>query len=242
MNLTLTSSKATTHFGSIVTTKTAALAGILGPVLFTLGTTLSDILNYPFLVATANDPFTTSPVSVNALGPYGWIQMATFATFGLLLLVFAAGLYRAVQADKWFTLSIGLLMMVGLAMVLLAAPCDCEFKGQAPASTLAGTIHNLAFSLFMLSQLGMYFFMWPYLRQDARWRGYDRYSLATCVLALPLFFGLMSLAPVFPWFYLWLLVVPLAWIEVVAIRLWAVSQPAEVRPTSVTDTPAKAIH
>lgn len=42
---------------------------------------MSDILNYPFLVATGNDPFTTSPISVNALGPYGWIQIATFVSF-----------------------------------------------------------------------------------------------------------------------------------------------------------------
>lgn len=220
MNVILTLPGAAIRFGRVITTKRAALAGISGPILFVLGIALSDILNYPFLMATANDPFTTSPVSVNALGPYGWLQIATFVSFGLLLLIFAVGLYRGVQAGKWSKLSIGLLMAVGLTMLLMAAPCDCELNGQYPPATLPGIIHSLAFDLFMLAQIAMYFFMWRYFRQDARWQGYDHYSLAVGLLALPLFIIFMALPPIFPWFYLWLLLIPLAWIEVVAIHLF----------------------
>jgi hypothetical protein len=34
-----------------------------------------------------------------------------------------------------------------------------------------------------------------------------------------------ALPPVLSWFYIWLLVIPLAWVEVIAIRLWALSRP-----------------
>jgi hypothetical protein len=226
----LTSPKAIARFGNVITIRRAAFAGILGPVLFALGIGLGDILNYRYLVATGNDPLTQSPVSVNACGPYGWIQIVTFIVFGLCLLVFAVGLHRGVRRGKGAWLGIGLLMSVGVAMVLSGSPMDCNADGNT--TTLHGQIHEFAFWQFFFSKLLMYFFMAWRFRQDPRWRGYDWYSLATGLLVLPLFISFGALPPIFSWFYLGLLVTPLAWVEATAFHLWLLSRRSaeEFRP------------
>ena len=77
-----------------------ALAGMIGPVLFALVVALLDIVQYKFLALNGFDPLTQSPVIVNALGPYGWIQCVNFTIFGLLEIAFAIGLYQSVKGRR----------------------------------------------------------------------------------------------------------------------------------------------
>src|SRR5512138_1156695 len=78
--------------GRLVAARHAALAGILGPIIFGGVIALLDVLQFDFLVATGNSPLTDNPISVNALGPYGWLQTINFLVFGLLVLIFTIGL------------------------------------------------------------------------------------------------------------------------------------------------------
>ena len=80
-----------------------------------------------------------------------------------------------------------------------------------------GLIHGLAYFLFIFSSLPSFFFIWWRLRKDPDWRGYDLYTLISGVLVAILFFVPGSLA-----FYFFLLLF-LAWIEVTALRLRALT-------------------
>jgi hypothetical membrane protein len=199
-----------------------ALAGIIGPPLFVLFTIVEDILQDHFLVATGNDPLVTSPSSVNALGPYGWMQDVSFIVFGLSIIALALGLHREVQAGRWSKIGIGLLGAVGVTMVLSGIFTVDSVQTGNPV-TFHALMHDLCFFAFVLLQTAMYFFLWRRFRKDECWRGYDWYTLAIGILTLPLLVCLVGFLDSHDGFYMWFLLVPLAWLEVIALRLWTVS-------------------
>jgi hypothetical protein len=80
-----------------VTVRTLATIGIAGPIVFAAAVLLQDIIQYDYLVANGDDPWTTSPVSINALGPYGWIQVLNFGVMGLSVLALAVGAHRGIR-------------------------------------------------------------------------------------------------------------------------------------------------
>jgi hypothetical protein len=202
-----------------------AFAGIIGPPLFILLTIVEDVLQDHFLVATGNDPLVTSPSSVNAMGPYGWLQDVLFIAFGLSIIALALGLHRGVQAGRWSKIGIGLLISVGVTMVLSGIFTVDSVKTGNPV-TFHALVHDLCFFAFLLLQTVTYFFLWRRFRKDERWRGYDWYSLVVGILALPLFACFIGFLDNHDGFYMWFLLVPLAWLEVIALRLWTVSRGA----------------
>lgn len=186
-----------------------ALAGIVGPIVWTLIIALLDVLQYDWLIAHNADPLSLSPVSDNSEGPYGWLMTINFAVYGLLVIAFAVGLHRGVKAGKWSKVGIGFLIAYGTAMLLGAFP-----PSSGP--------HLAGFFLSLLTLPPAFLFMWRRFRKDPRWHGYDWYSLATGLLALPLFqiCGAEGAALQHSdGFYVWYLAVPLAWLVVVALRL-----------------------
>jgi hypothetical membrane protein len=93
----------------------AAWTGLVGPVLFTLtwvAQELSRIQEY-------------SPIEemVSALeaGPNGWIQQVNFVVFGVLTMVFAAGLLRVLAPSRAGVIGSALLFVSGIAGVLAGA-------------------------------------------------------------------------------------------------------------------------
>ena len=198
-----------------------ALAGIIGPPLFVLLTLMEDVLQDSFLVRTGNDPLVVSPMSVNALGPTGWLQILTFTLFGLSIIALALGLHRGVQAGRWSRIGISLLVAVGVTMVL-SGICTEDSVAPGNPTTFHGLVHDLSFFAFLLIQTAMYFFLWRRFRKDERWRRYALYSLVVGVAALPLFVFFNSILDSHDGFYMWFLLVPLTWLEVVALRLWKV--------------------
>jgi len=196
-----------------------ALAGIIGPPLFVLLTLVEDALQDSFLVRTGNDPLVVSPMSVNALGPTGWLQILTFTLFGLSIIALALGLHRGVQAGRWSRIGISLLIAVGATQVL-SGICTEDSVAPGNPTTFHGLVHDLSFFAFLLIQTVMYFFLWRRFRKDKRWQGYDWYCLAMGILALPLFAGFVGFLDNHDGFYMWFLLVPLTWLEVIALRLW----------------------
>lgn len=194
----------------------AALAGMITPLCFggvIIGLTL---LQYEFLRGLRWHPLTaptTDWPSGLALGPYGWLMVATFIASGLLLIGFAAGMAQSLGAG--LRLGPGLLMLAGLAMLLLAFKTDPTFVPTP--RTLGGLIHDLAFGLLGLSLLPALFALADHFRRDAYWRGHAAYTLLTGLLVVPAFL-LRGVG-----FYLFLLAV-LLWFELTAIRLWRLAQ------------------
>jgi Protein of unknown function (DUF998) len=192
----------------------AALAGMLGPVLFAAVLLALSAIEYDFMLGIGwrplSDPAGAWPSGL-ALGPYGQAQVGSFVVSGVLLMGFAAGLHLGASGGRGSRVGPTLLFVAGMAIALMAFETD-PIRRTGPR-TLHGWIHDAAFVLFVIAVLAAFFFLWRRLSKDPRWRGHALYTLVTGVLA-----ALLLLKPGIA-YYLFLLVV-LAWFEVTALRLW----------------------
>jgi hypothetical membrane protein len=198
-----------------------ALAGIAGPLIFAAVVVILTVAEYDFLRGLGWDPIRRNEVywpSSTALGPYGWLQVANFVIFGLLMLIFAGGLWRAAKARGWSRMGPALIFVAGVALLILGF-----FKTDRPGAEISfsGTMHGVGFMLLLLSMtLACFAFAWTW-RRDPYWRGLRWYSLASGVLLIaPLFIEGAFLGQLGD--YLLLLLV-CAWPVVVGARLRSTS-------------------
>jgi len=200
----------------------AALAGMLGPVLFITVLLALTTLQYDFLLGIGwrplADPAGAWPSGL-ALGPYGPLQDANFVASGLLLALFSLGLNIGTTDGRSSPLGPALLFVAGIAMALMGFETD-PIQRVGPRS-LHGLVHDAAFVLFILAMLAALFSLWRGFRKHLRWRGHAHYTLATGMLA-------MLLLPLPGVAYYLFIVTLLLWIFVTAVRLWLFSLP---RPT-----------
>ena len=192
----------------------AALAGIIGPLLFGGVLLALSRLEYDFMLGIGWRPVANPSgawPSGLALGPYGLAQVVNFVVSGLLLSFFAIGLHLGTRDGHGSPLGPAFLFVAGAAMALMGFETD-PIRRIGPRS-LHGLIHDAAFVIFVLAFLAALFSLWRRLEADPRWRGHARYTLATGILAV-----LLLLMPSVAYYLL--IVTLLAWIEVTAIRLW----------------------
>jgi hypothetical protein len=195
----------------------AAVAGMIGPVLFVVVLLALTAIQYGFMIGIGwrplRDPAGAWPSGL-ALGPYGWVQVWSFVLSGLLLMIFAVGLHLGTTNGHNSRIGPALLFLAGMAMALMGFETD-PIRRTGPR-TVHGWIHDLAFVLFVLALLLTFFFLWRRLRKDPRWRSHARYTLVTGSLATLLLF-LPDVA------YYVFIANALAWFEVMAIQLWRLS-------------------
>lgn len=203
--------------------RAAAIAGLVGPVLFTTTLLALTVIQYDFLLGIGwrpfRDPAGAWPSGL-ALGPCGWVQTLNFVVSGTLLALFAAGLHFGTADGRGSSIGPALLLTAGVAMALMGFETD-PIRRPDPR-TPHGIVHDLAFVLFVLALLSAFYFLWRRFKKDILWRGHARYTLVTALLAAVLLL-LPSVA-----YYLFLLVV-LAWFEVTALRLWRIYVPSSPR-------------
>jgi hypothetical protein len=197
----------------------AALAGILGPVLFVTVLLALTALQYDFMLGIGwrplADPAGAWPSGL-ALGPYGALQDATFVVSGLLLALFSVGLSVGTIDGRNPPLGPTLLFVAGVAMALMAFETD-PIQRIGPRS-LHGLAHDAAFVLFVLAMLAALFTLWRKFRRDLRWRGHASFTLAAGMIAV-----LLLLLPGVA-YYLFIVTL-LTWIFVTAVCLWSLSRP-----------------
>jgi hypothetical protein len=198
-----------------VSTRTLAAIAIAGPVIFALAVLIQDVVQYDYLVANGDDPWTTSPVSVNALGPHGWVQILNFGVMGLSLLALAVAAHRGIRGPNPSLVGPAFIGLWGLAFLLSMFPIE-----RVP-QTFNGQAHAIAFLFASLLPIPMYAFMWRRMRWSPGWEAFGRYSLTMGVITLPLEIGCIALQQVVPfsWFYLWL-ATQLLWCVLLGLRLW----------------------
>jgi hypothetical protein len=192
----------------------AALAGVIGPLLFGSVLLALSVLEYDFMLGIGwrplSDPAGAWPSGL-ALGRYGLAQVANFVISGLVLVFFGLGLHLGTTDGRGSRLGPALLSMAGTAMALMGFETD-PIRRVGPRS-LHGLIHDAAFAIFVLAFLAALFSVWRRFDANPRWRGHARYTLATGILAT-----LLLLLPGVA-YYLFIVTL-LAWIEVTAMRLW----------------------
>jgi hypothetical membrane protein len=155
--------------------RVAAWAGVIGPILFTAGFLLQEALR--------RDEYSpmTEPVSALEAGPNGWLQQLNFVVFGVLTIIFAAGLHRGVSATRLGNIGPLLLGLSGVGCLLAAA---FPLREDAQGVTYDPGGHIVAGMIFFLSSAVGLLVLSRRLGQDDRWRGLAGYAAAAGALAL----------------------------------------------------------
>jgi hypothetical protein len=190
----------------------AALAGIIGPILFAVIVTGLTIAQSDFMRTLGWNPL--GPVidwpSGLALGPYGWLMTATFFVCGALMAFFAYGLKLALH-DR---LASTLLMIAGFAMMALIFTTDPTFRSTP--KTWHGLLHDSFFAVLGLTLMPGMLLLGRIFQRSEQWRNLALYTWGTLAFVIPTFW-LKGVA-----FYVFLLAI-LTWSVIVALRLRSVT-------------------
>jgi hypothetical membrane protein len=208
-----------------------AVAGMIGPLLFTVGFIVQGLFRHD-----EYDPIAET-VSALEAGPNGWIQQLNFLVFGILMMIFGAGLGFGLRTRRWRIASaIVAWWAVGLLMAGLF-PLRENADGQTYDST---GLHHPNGAVFFLSMwVGLGILSWC-LRPDLRWRDLVPYTMITSVALAALFGVLAALAipdsaPLHPWAGLLQRLVLAVWfpcLVVLAARLRKVVRAAKGQPAT----------
>jgi hypothetical protein len=187
-----------------------ALVGIVGPVVVTVGD-LAASLSVP-----GYSPIRDS-VSSLALTSIGWLQSICFLAMGLLLEIFAAGLFFSIRRARGFHAGIVLLVLCGFVLMLIAA-----FHMDAPGAerTTDGIIHTIAsYGLGLLFPLAI-LSLAPSFKGTPNWKNIFFYTLIAGALALALIMGALFAEQrgLFGLYERIIILNALVWVEVVAIH------------------------
>ncbi|MFH7597968.1 DUF998 domain-containing protein [Streptomyces racemochromogenes] len=140
--------------------------------------------------------FTRNAISQLALGDAGWIQTASFALTGALLIAGAAGLRRALLGGPGGTWGPALIGVFGLSFWMAAVfPADAGagFPAGAPEATVMsahGTVHMAAGMLGYLALCAVFFV----LARPLASRGLRGWAVASRVVPVAVLAGFMASA------------------------------------------------
>jgi hypothetical membrane protein len=163
------------------------LCGAVGPLLFVAaflieGATRSDY-----------DAWRTT-ISTLSWGDQGWMQIASFVVFGLLMLCFAVGLRRTLRAGAGSLWGPILIFIAGCGLVTAGPFVTDPVLGYPPGfpsnlpPSLHGTIHNTASLIVFIAIPAACFVLGLRFARDPASRVWALYSIATGVLVLALVF------------------------------------------------------
>lgn len=201
-----------------------ALVGIIGPIVVVVGDLAASL-------TTPGYSLIRDSVSSLALEPIGWLQSICFLAMGLLLEIFAAGLFFNVRRARGFYAGIVLFALCGFVLMSIAT-----FHMDAPGGsrTTAGIIHTIAsYGLGLLFPIAI-LSLAPSFKSTLNWRVIFIYTLIAGALAFALILGaLFAEQP--GWFGLYeriIILNALVWVEAVAIHFLRLLLRREPKPQS----------
>ena len=173
--------------------RTLALAGVVGPLLFTVLVILQGLL-----IPAYNH--VSLPISALEAWPTGWIQRLNFCVVGLLNIAFAYALHLGVQPARRGAMGVPLLVLGGIGIVL-AGLFPWVMVNGVPTETPAHVVG--AITTFVATGLGWLMFA-RRMSADRRWRDLSTYTMTSSIAILVLFIALGFFAiddgtPLHPW-------------------------------------------
>jgi hypothetical membrane protein len=226
-------------------TRTLLACGVVGPLLFSAAVLIQGATR-PGYSAWRNAG------SQLALGDQGWMQTINFFACGLLLLCFAIGLRRALPAGRGSTWTPRLVAGIGLCLVLAGIfPVNpgLGYPPGVPATySLHGAIHFVVGTLLFGQLSAVCFVLARRFASDPGWKAWAPGSIA--IGAIVALFYLATVVVSFidqagsgpaAWHGLLQrisLFSGLAWLSLVALRLWALAGPKIGR---IPDDPVGAV-
>jgi hypothetical membrane protein len=173
--------------------KTLALAGIIGPVVFTTLVVVQGFLLPDY-------SHVRLPISALAAWPTGWIQILNFCVSGALIVAFAFGLHMGVQPTQRGAMGVALLVASGVGIIACGVFSWKMIDGlptETPAHAAAAILS------FAATGLGLIIFS-RRLNADLRWRDLSMFTMIAGIVVLLLFvtvgfFAIDDGAPLHPW-------------------------------------------
>lgn len=200
-------------FGRLNLNGLLALAGVAGPIVLLIADLIAALS-----AAGNNYSLVRHSISILAWMPMGWLQTVGFLAIGLLVEMFAAGLFLSIRRARGFAFGIVLLVCFGFGLLLIGA-----FHTDIPGNpnTVDGTIHGVAASTaFWLLPIAS-LLITPSLKEDPYWKPLFPYSMAIALFALIWILIYRVWLPAdLSWFGLYeriLVITEVLWVEVMAI-------------------------
>ena len=158
--------------------KAFAICGIIAPILYLLTAIIGGALSPGY----SHISETVSTLLV-AGAPNKPLLNTLLITDYVLGILFPIGLHRGINEGKGSKVGPAFLIIVSvLSLFTIFFPQD---PGGEPV-TFAGTVHVVLLILMVSLSLGAFLAFWRRLKSDSLWSGYDRYSLVTFIIAVPL--------------------------------------------------------
>ncbi len=151
-----------------------AVAGVVGPLLFALTFLLQNGLR-------SDDDAVAEPVSALAAGDHGWVQSANFVAFGVLMLLFATSLFRALPPTVAGRLGAVLLGISSCGLYLAAI---FPLRENPAGEVYDPGLHFVAGVTFFLSSALALLALSRPMAADHRWRPLGTWSALAGVAAL----------------------------------------------------------
>ena len=188
--------------------KLAALAGIIGPIVFAVMVTGLTLAEASFMRSIGWQPFgnVLDWPSGLTMGPYGSLITINFFISGAMMAFFAYGLKLALQ-EKFATT---LLMLAGFAMMGLVFTTDPTIRSYP--KTWHGILHDSFFAVLGVMLMAGMLLLGRVFQKNEEWKNLSIYTWGTLALVIPTFW-LKGMA-----FYVFLAAI-LIWSEVIAFRL-----------------------
>ena len=159
-------------------------AGIIGPVLF------MTVVLLQFLGRSAEFDPISEPISGLGAGSSGWIQSVNFAVFGVLTLVFATALHRAIAPSRRGAVGPFLLQLTGIGLLWAAVfPLQRDDEGALYDPGLHWFGGTLYFAVAAVAVIALI----PRMHGDERWRSLVPFTVVVAVLlvaSVPIMAGL----------------------------------------------------
>lgn len=138
-------------------------AGMIGPALFVTTFLIEGWLRPGY------DPFSMY-VSALSLGPRGWVQVANFVIFGMLLLIFTRGVAARFQSGKASRGGVIILMIIAVGYFVSGPFVMDPANTPTDQMTFHGLIHGIAGGIvFSLMPIVCFVFLRRF-REDPQWQ------------------------------------------------------------------------
>lgn len=155
-----------------------AICGIISPLLYLIMVIVGGVLipGYSHITETVSELLVAGAPNRSLLATL----MISSSVLGIL---FPIGLHRGINEGKGSKVGPAFLIIASvLGIFTTYFPQD----PGGPPVTFAGTVHVVLLIPMVILSLGAFIAFWRRLKSDSLWSGYDRYSLITFIVAIPL--------------------------------------------------------
>ena len=164
-----------------------AVAGIVGPIWFTLLVILQGLLQPDY-------SHVAMPISALAAWPYGWLQRLNFYVLGALLTATAVGLHLGMRPGRRGPLAFPLLLTSGVGVILAGV---FSWVGDPRTQLVEPVAHVVAAVMTFLGAGGGLVALSRRMADDPAWRSLSAYVRACGLVMLALFpvMGILAMPP-----------------------------------------------